>query len=120
MIYLRKLRHEKGISINQLARETGVNRFTITNIENKQYKAATSSMKKLADYFGISEPLKLTENVIEVLQVKSCLNQRCPLNKQCYCQSDQVCTGAYCKSENLVTEPSKGISFNSTKALFID
>lgn len=120
MVLLRKLRKEKGISINQLAKETGVNRFTISNVENKQYKAATRAMKKLADYFGIKEPLSLSENVVDILQAKSCLNQKCPLNKQCYCQSDQVCNGAFCKNEKEVSEPANKVKFNSTAALFID
>lgn len=120
MVLLRKLRQEKGLSTNQLAKETGIDRFVITNIENKQYKVSTSSMKKLADYFGIKEPLELTESVLDLIKVKSCLNQRCPLNKECYCQSEQVCEGASCESQNLVTDKPKKINFNDTKLLFID
>lgn len=120
MILLRKLRQEKGISINELARATGVERYVITNIENKQYKTTTKNMKKLADYFGIKEPLELTENVWELIRTKSCLNQRCPLNKQKYCQSDQVCNGAFCQSENIVSEPPKAVKLNDTRLLFVD
>jgi DNA-binding XRE family transcriptional regulator len=120
MILLRKLRQEKGLSINKLAREVNVNSFVIANIENKQYKAATKSMKKLADYFGIKEPLDLTESVWDLIKVKSCLNQRCPLNKEKYCQSEQVIAGASCESQDLVTDKSKKAKYNDTRLLFIN
>lgn len=120
MVLLRKLRNEKGLSTNELARITDVSRYVISNIENKQYKAATTSMKKLADYFGVKEPLELTEIVYDVTQEKKCLNQRCPLNRECYCQSEQVIEGASCESQDLVTDKPKAISFNSTAALFIN
>jgi transcriptional regulator with XRE-family HTH domain len=120
MVLLRKLRHDKKISMTDLAKVTGVNRYVITNIENKQYKSSNENMKKLADYFGIKEPLELTTLVFDVTESKKCLNQRCPLNRECYCQSEQVIAGASCESQNLVTDKPKPINFNGTQALFIN
>lgn len=120
MVLLRKLRQEKGLSIKQLAKEADVDRFVITNMENKQYKSASDKTKKLANYFGIENPLELTENVWELMKTKGCLNQRCPLNKECYCQSEQVCEGESCESQRLVTDKPKKINFNDTKLLFIN
>lgn len=120
MVLLRKLRQEKGLSCKKLEQATGVGEIAIRNIENKMYKTSNDRLQKLADYFGIKEPLELLENVTDTLQVKSCLNQRCLLNKQCYCQSDQVIEGAYCQSENKVSDQVKEVKFNSTQALFIN
>lgn len=42
-----------------------------------------------------------------------CLNQKCLLNKNKECQSDQVSKeGAYCKSRDLVTDKPKISEFN--------
>ncbi|MDR3595133.1 helix-turn-helix transcriptional regulator [Clostridium sp.] len=121
MVLLRKLRQEKGLSINQLAKATGVTGPTILNIENKQYKTSNDRLEKLANYFEIADPLELLKNVTKVIKKKKCLNQRCPLNKQKYCQSPIVTNGKdFCQSENEVSQPSKELKFNSTSALFID
>ncbi|AQS10601.1 hypothetical protein CLOBY_27460 [Clostridium saccharobutylicum] len=114
MVYLRKLRQEKGISINALSKTTGISAPTIRNIEVKNYKTSNNNLKKLAEYFEVKEPLELLESVSQELKVKKCLNQRCPLNKECYCQSDQVIAGEYCKSQKLITDKSKKVSFNNT------
>jgi transcriptional regulator with XRE-family HTH domain len=119
MVLLRKLRQEKGLSLNGLAKVTGVTGPTILNIENKQYKSSNDRLQKLADYFGIENPLDLIESVYNLLEAKKCQNQRCPLNKQCYCQSDQVIAGASCESQDVVSEPVKTVKLNSTQALFI-
>lgn len=120
MVLLRKLRLGKGMSINKLSKEADVPFSTILNMETKHYKTSEDRMQKLADYFGIKEPLDLLKTVTDTLQVKGCQNQRCRLNEECYCQSDQVVAGASCKSQDLVTEKQKKISFNSPAALFID
>ncbi|AGX43983.1 helix-turn-helix domain-containing protein [Clostridium saccharobutylicum] len=120
MILLRKLRQEKGLSIEKLAKEIDIKESTIRNIENKIYKASNENSKKFAKYFNVSDPKKLTENVDELIKEKRCLNQRCPLNKECYCQSDQVIAGEYCKSQKLITDKSKKVSFNNTQALFVE
>jgi Predicted transcription factor, homolog of eukaryotic MBF1 len=118
MILLRKLRQEKGMSYKQLEKATGVGEITIRNIEAKNYKTSKERLKKLADYFGIKEPLELTKNVSEIIKVKSCLNQICLLNNKKYCQSEQVCDGAYCKNENEISNPAKSVKFNNTNILF--
>lgn len=120
MVLLRKLRTEKGLSMNKLANLVGISGCVVSNIENKQYKSSNETMKKLADYFGIKEPLDLLKNADGVMKNKKCLNQVCLLNKNCYCQSDRVVQGADCRNQNEVSDKAKNISFNSTQALFID
>lgn len=34
-----------------------------------------------------------------------CRNQKCLLNKECKCQSDQVKNGAFCQSKDIETKP---------------
>ena len=120
MVLLRKLREEKGLSTIQVEKETGVGRSTILNIENKHYKSSNDKLQKLADFFGIKDPLDLIKNIDKKTSIKKCLNQRCELNKRCFCQSDQVCDGAYCQSENLITDKPKKSKFNRPEALSID
>lgn len=118
MVLLRKLREEQGLSMNKLAQKLGINSSVIANMENKQYKTNNNTLKKLAEYFKIENPLDLYKNADRLLKSKKCLNQRCGLNKECYCQSDQVVAGAFCKSENEVSEPLKVVKFNNTNILF--
>ncbi|MDF2881538.1 MAG: transcription factor [Clostridiaceae bacterium] len=121
MILLRKLRLSKGLSTVQLSKESGAERTAISNIENGHYKQVTPNMQKVADYFGIKDPLELTSRVPDDINTsKGCLNQRCLLNADCYCQSDQVCAGAYCQSESLVTDKRASFNYNSTAALFFN
>ena len=119
MVLLRKLRTEKGLSMNKLANIVGISCCVIGNIENKQYKSSNETMKKLADYFGIKEPLDLIKSAEITNKSKECLNQKCLLNKNCFCQSDQVIEGAFCKNENEVSEPLKAVKFNNISTLFI-
>ena len=119
MVLLRKLRQEKGLSMNKLANIVGISCCVIGNIENKQYKSSNETMKKLADYFGIKEPLDLIKSAEITHKSKKCLNQRCLLNEKCYCQSNQVIEGAYCQSEYLENSPVKEFKFNNKQALFI-
>lgn len=103
MKYLRKLRQEKGLSIQKLEAATGVGQITILNIENGKYKTTNEKMKKLADYFGV-EPSLLIKNVSNINKSKKCLNRRCLLNQEYFCQSSIVSTGrSFCKSENEVS-----------------
>lgn len=108
MNYLRKLRQEKGLSIKKLSKETGVGEITISNIENNNYKKISDKARKLAAYFNVNDPKKLTKNTTKMIKNKKCLNQRCLLNKECFCQSPIVTTGKdFCKSENVVSKPIK-------------
>ena len=119
MVLLRKLRTEKGLSMNKLANLVGISCCVIGNIENKQYKSSDETMKKLADYFGVKNSLDLIKSADEVMKTKKCLNQRCLLNKNCFCQSDRVIEGAYCQSESLVSNSVKKIKYNLTNVLFV-
>lgn len=119
MVLLRKLRTEKGLSMNKLANLVGISCCVIGNIENKQYKSSNETMKKLADYFGVENPLDLLKSAEDTIKSKKCLNQVCLLNKNCYCQSDRVIEGADCRNQNQVSEKPKNVVFNCTKALFV-
>lgn len=120
MILLRKLRQEEGLTYEQLEEVTSVSDTTIRNIENRHYKGSNYNLRKLANYFKIKEPLELLRYVTEVIKIKSCLNQRCQLNKECYCQSDQVIAGASCDSQDKISNPLKAVKLNSTERLFIE
>ena len=119
MVLLRKLRQEKGLSMNKLASLVGISCCVINNIENKQYKSASNNMKKLADYFEVENPLDLINSAETTIKSKKCLNQVCLLNKNCYCQSIKVIEGADCRNQNEVSSKVKDISFNNTNALFL-
>jgi transcriptional regulator with XRE-family HTH domain len=120
MILLRKLRLERGLTYRQLEKETGVGELTIRNVENKHYNTSNDRLKKLADYFGIADPVELTKDDSELIKDKSCLNQRCLLNKQCYCQSEQVIAGASCENQNLVTDKTKKVIFDNVSLAFAE
>ena len=70
MVVLRKLREEQGLSMNKLAKIVGISNFVIGNIENKQYKSASTNMKKLADYFGVKDPLDLIKSAEDMISSK--------------------------------------------------
>jgi transcriptional regulator with XRE-family HTH domain len=117
---LRYIRQAKGLSIENLSKETGVNYSTIQLFETGKTNMKKGLLKVIADFLGSTIEELSIEVIKNEIKEKKCQNQRCPLNKQCYCQSDQVVAGAYCKSQDLVTEQQKKISFNSPAALFID
>ena len=54
MIDLKKLRTEKGLTQEQLANESGVQRTTITMIELGENKPSIELAKKLGEVFGIT------------------------------------------------------------------
>ena len=105
MVLLRKLRTEKGLSMNKLANLVGISCCVIGNMENKQYKSSNETMKKLADYFEVENPLDLIKSAETTIKSKKCLNQRCLLNKNCYCQSSKVIEGADCRNQNQAGPP---------------
>ncbi len=52
---IKKIRMEKGISQEQLAKESGVSRTIISMIENDEdHNAKSSTLKKLAAALGVS------------------------------------------------------------------
>ena len=118
MVLLRKLRQEKGLSMDKLGKLTGISGYTISNLENGRYKTS-KKLIDLAKYFDIKNPLDLLKSTEDTVKSKKCLNQRCLLNEKCYCQSNQVIEGAYCQSEHLENNPVKEFKFNNTQALFI-
>lgn len=119
MVLLRKLRIEKGLSMNQLGKFTGISGYTISNLENGQYKTS-GSLVNLAKYFNINNPLDLLKSAEKIIKLKKCLNQVCLLNKNCYCQSEKIIKGADCRNQNEVSNKAKNISFNNTQALFVE
>lgn len=121
MILLKKLRIEKGLSQVDLANVSGAEKTSISNIENAHYRTVTPNMQKLADYFELKDPLLLTKKVPEdILTTKGCLNQRCLLNSQCFCQSDQVIRGASCDNQNAVSNPTKRVIIDTLSRLYAD
>lgn len=119
---LKLIRESKGVSRSTLSKETGVSPDSIWKFETGRTTMTTKRLKKIAKYFKMSlEELsrEIEDKNSKILQAKKCQNQRCGLNNKCYCQSDQVIEGAYCKSENEVSKPLKEVKFNDTKALFI-
>lgn len=52
---LKKLRKQAHITIDELSKETGVGKSTISDIETGKAKSPkTTTLKKLADYFNVS------------------------------------------------------------------
>ena len=119
---LRVIRESKGMSRSALSKETGVNSCSIWKYETGKSEMLKPLLKRLAAYFNVTIEelaIEIIEEKVKTLNTKSCLNQRCSLNKEKYCQSDQVCNGAFCQSENKISDPVKEVKFNSTQALFI-
>lgn len=118
MVLLRKLRQEQNLSMDELGKLTGISGYTIGNLENGRYKTS-KNLIDLAKYFDIKNPLDLLKSTDDTINSKKCLNQVCLLNKNCYCQSDQVIEGAFCQNENEVSKPIKAVKFNLTSSLFV-
>lgn len=49
-----KLRDSRGLTDYQVAKETGLGRATFTDLKNKGHRPSTATLKKLADFFGVS------------------------------------------------------------------
>ena len=118
MVLLRKLRTEKGLSMKELGKLTGIKGYVISNLENGQYKTS-NSLVNLAKYFNINNPLDLLKSAETTIKSKKCLNQVCLLNKNSYCQSSKVVEGAYCSNQNEVSKKIENVNFNNKQALFI-
>ena len=59
LVFLRDAREQRGISRRQLARETGISRATLDEVENLHRGAYKSTIRKLADALGCA-PWELT------------------------------------------------------------
>lgn len=51
---LKELRKEKGLTLEQLGKDIGTTKATISNFENEQRKPSLDMIIKLADYFQVS------------------------------------------------------------------
>ncbi|CAD0135635.1 helix-turn-helix domain-containing protein [Streptococcus thermophilus] len=51
---LKKLRKSKGLTQQELAKEMGTTKLTISNWENEKHTIKADKAKQLADYFGVS------------------------------------------------------------------
>lgn len=54
MFRLRELRKSKGIKQEDLCKALGISQGNLSNWENGRYEADNRSLKKIADYFGVS------------------------------------------------------------------
>ena len=68
MNWLKKLRSEKNMTQKELAKETGVNIFTIQNIEQGNRKGSEETLKILKDYFENGTASYDSEDLIEELE----------------------------------------------------
>jgi len=51
---LKKLREEKVITLDTIARDTGINKGVLSRYENNKREPNITNIKVLADYFGIN------------------------------------------------------------------
>jgi len=73
---VKKLREKIGISQSSLAEALGVDRVTISKIENGERKIYAEEIKKLSEYFNISSDVLLDlKEDIEVSLKKGQLNR---------------------------------------------
>ena len=62
-----KLRDLKGVTDYQVAKETGLGRATFTDMKRGDHRPSISTIKKLADYFGVSVDYMMTGKDTEKL-----------------------------------------------------
>ena len=53
---LKELRKEKGLTLDEIQSEIGINRGTYNNYENGKTEPKPETWQALADYFGVSIP----------------------------------------------------------------
>ena len=119
---LRVIRESKGMSRSALSRDTGISTSTIWKYETGKSEMLKPLLKKLAEYFNTTVEalaIEIIEAKVENIKTKSCLNQRCLLNKNCFCQSERVIEGEYCQNEDLVSDKTKKVKYNPTNVLFV-
>lgn len=68
MNWLKKKREEKNLTQKKLAKETGVNIFTIQNIEQGTRKGSEETLKILNDYFENGTTSYESDDLIEELE----------------------------------------------------
>ena len=125
---LRRIRQEKGISQYKLARMAGVSRSAINSCEHGFSTMSKKLIAKLAEVLEVTveelgdHPLvsrkktyskkpkvhnnnKKIEITLQEGKVKPCFNQKCLLNKNCFCQSPVVVNElAGCENQHKITE----------------
>lgn len=119
---LRLIRRSKGISLQSLSKETGVNHSTIWKYESGRTEMQSKLLKKISVFLNvpIEELSKDIQEEAKKCKSKHCLNQRCLLNKECYCQSDQIIAGASCDGQHKTSNPLKAVKINNIERLFIE
>lgn len=64
---LKELRKEKGLTLDEIQSEIGINRGTYNNYENGKTKPKPETWQALADFFGVSVPYLRGATTYEVL-----------------------------------------------------
>lgn len=64
---LKELRKEKGLTLDEIQNETGINRGTYNNYESGKTKPNEKTWQALADYFNVSVPYLQGATTYEVL-----------------------------------------------------
>ena len=72
---LKELRKEKGLTLDEIQNETGINRGTYNNYESGKTEPKTKTWQAIADYFDVSVPYLKGATTYEVLD---------PLEKSIY------------------------------------
>ena len=123
---IKNYRIDKGLSIENLSKISGVSYGTIQRFEQGYYintLLVTKLSKALrVSKVEISKPLETREEFTNSNRVYNtpCLNQVCPLNKDCICHNDVVLEGrAGCASKDKISKPLK-TNNNSDRFLMVD
>lgn len=104
---IKKLRLEKKLTQKELGRRVGLSSTTIYMFENNKIQELSPRyLDRLANVLETTVD-KLCKEYIEEIKEKKCLNEGCLLNSGQKCQSINVCKGAYCQNQNLVTSKRK-------------
>ncbi|NFO89178.1 helix-turn-helix transcriptional regulator [Clostridium botulinum] len=103
MRMLMRIRKAKNWSYKKLSKKSGVPESTISDYEKGKIKKLNSiALNKLAN--ALQTTTKEIQKDYYEISVKKCLNEKCLLNKNKYCQSPQVCNGkAWCRGENKIS-----------------
>lgn len=111
---IKKLRLEKKLTQKELGRRVGLSSTTIYMFENNKIQELSPRyLERLANVLETTVDKLCKEYIeeiyIEEIKEKKCLNESCLLNSGQKCQSVNVCKGAYCQNQNLVTSKRKKI-----------
>lgn len=124
---LRKLRTEKGLSQTQLATRAGLCKSAIRAYEEGYYSPVSTALRKIAFALGVTleqlgkppimsrgpyrkrttsqKQASNTNSAVPENKVKSCFNQKCLLNENCFCGSIIVVAGKVgCESQHKISD----------------